>query len=364
MHRHLFLLLCLSALSCKQDRQGTSPRLRTVSEAVYASGSLLPEQEYSVYSSADGFLVRSLVAENDTIRRGQLLFEVSNETRKVQEGILGEIRDELKARTSESAPAFLDLESRILTARTRIRNDSLTFGRYDRLLSENAISRSEWEKAQLQFESSRNELRSMEEQLRNLRSAASVEYTQALNQYEAMRSSNREGQIRSFLDGVVFEVYKQTGERVSPNEPIALVGQSDAWKARLSIDERDFDKIRTGQKLYVSFDAFPGKTYEARISRRYPKLNRAEQSFYADAVFTDSLPGRIYGLNLEANILLREKQEALTIPREFLLPGDSVLVYRKGKPVRTAVKTGIRDLEYVEILQGLTEADSLTLKEK
>jgi hypothetical protein len=62
-------------------------------------------------------------------------------------------------------------------------------------------------------------------------------------------------------------------------------------------------------------------------------------------------------MSIESNIIIAEKKNILVIPREFLKPGNTVKV--KGKDEAVKVTTGAEDLEYVEILSGISVADEL-----
>jgi hypothetical protein len=95
------------------------------------------------------------------------------------------------------------------------------------------------------------------------------------------------------------------------------------------------------------------------VKKIYPKLNKAEQSFRVDAIFDEVPPVDLYGLNIEANILIREAKNILTIPRKYLLAGDSVAIHRDGKDLKVKVETGISDLSFVEIKKGISETDEL-----
>ena len=69
------------------------------------------------------------------------------------------------------------------------------------------------------------------------------------------------------------------------------------------------------------------------------------------------------GTQLQANFIIGEKKNVWVIPTIYLTEGDSVLLTNSHKKV--GVKTGIKTLEWVEILSGITGEDVLDLpKEK
>lgn len=356
------LLMPFLLFSCGKKQETILPQRTEIAEAVYASGMLVPEQEYKIFANTDGILVQSLVIENDSFRKGQPLFRIETNTRKVQEGLLGNIYETARTRAGSESPALQELDIRIQTASSKKTNDSLQFSRLDALLAKDAVAKSEWERAKLQWDASRNEWIGLQTQKENILLQSKMESQQAENQYRTLQAQNKDGLVTGAMDGVIFEIFKKNGERVNINEPIALGGMKDNWIARLTIDERDFSRVKEGQAIFIQLDAFPGKTFRAKISRILPKLNRAEQSFYAEAVFDEPLQKGIYGLNLEANILIDSKSSVLTIPRQALQNGDSLNIKRKGTDTTIHVVTGIRNVDRVEIVEGLLEDDEIILK--
>jgi HlyD family secretion protein len=84
-------------------------------------------------------------------------------------------------------------------------------------------------------------------------------------------------------------------------------------------------------------------------------MNAKTQSFEIEAVF-DEKPNKLYpGLSAEVNIVIAEKTSALLIP-VACLGKDNVVATEDGDVV---VKPGIRNLEYVEILEGLTPTSKI-----
>ena len=63
------------------------------------------------------------------------------------------------------------------------------------------------------------------------------------------------------------------------------------------------------------------------------------------------------GTQLQSNILIGENKHALVIPSSCLLPGDSVMLAVDHR--RIPVSTGIKTLEWVQILGGLDASQSI-----
>ncbi|MBS1562841.1 MAG: efflux RND transporter periplasmic adaptor subunit, partial [Bacteroidetes bacterium] len=124
----------------------------------------------------------------------------------------------------------------------------------------------------------------------------------------------------------------------------------------------DLAKVSPGQEVLVTMDAYPNKIFHAAVTKIYPLLNKQEQSFRVDAVFRDSLPRQLYGLNIEANIVLHQKEKVMVIPRKALLPGDSVLVKENGKIAKVKIRKGAADNEFVQVQSGLHSGSILIIQ--
>ncbi|WP_146755290.1 efflux RND transporter periplasmic adaptor subunit, partial [Shigella flexneri] len=131
--------------------------------------------------------------------------------------------------------------------------------------------------------------------------------------------------------------------------------------ARLLVDEDDLGKVFIGQKVLITMDAYPEKVFPARITRLYPLLNKVEQSFRVDAVLDSQANVDMYGLNIEANIIIAEDKKVSVIPREALLKGDSVLIKKGEETVKVKINKGIEDERWVEVT-GLTEQSTIIIK--
>jgi len=161
--------------------------------------------------------------------------------------------------------------------------------------------------------------------------------------------------VRSQLAGKVYSLFKKEGELAVPQEPLAMLGKNDGFLMEFLIDEVDIAQIQTGQKVLVTLDAYGDKVWEALISKIYPAMNSRTQTFTVEATFIQP-PKVLYpGLTGEANIVVAEKNNVLTIPYEYLVGGNKVLT-ENGDVV---VTTGLQNFQKVEIKRGIDSTTKL-----
>ncbi|HEV2355340.1 MAG TPA: HlyD family efflux transporter periplasmic adaptor subunit, partial [Puia sp.] len=127
--------------------------------------------------------------------------------------------------------------------------------------------------------------------------------------------------------------------------------------AKLEIAEEDIRLVQPGQPVLISLNTDKDHLYHATISKIYPSFDTGQQAFIAEATFSEMPPSLRDGTQLQANIVLSQKQHALVIPSSCLLPGDSVILAPSGE--HHAVTTGIHTLEWIEILGGIDSSTSL-----
>ena len=101
------------------------------------------------------------------------------------------------------------------------------------------------------------------------------------------------------------------------------------------------------------------KVYKAKVSKVYPNMNQNNQSFRVDADFIEDPGLDFIHSSVEANIIINKKDNALVIPMQALRSGSEVQLKSGKKMVK--VKTGLQNLEDVEIESGITEQDEVLM---
>lgn len=353
----LCLLALFSTASCKQDTEGVHPSYKALTEAVYASGNLYPQEKYTLRAETQGILLERRVDDGDSIVKGTVLFVLESEEADARRKAAVAAADLSRSNLAPGSPSLAQLTAQVEAARSRYRQDSLNLGRYQALLEQNATTRMAYDQARLTATVSKTALQAQEAALRSLKRQLVVEEKANLSQLVSAEVSGRHTRLSSIFDGRVYEVYKDPGELVRPGDPLALIGSGHQLYAQLSVDESDYGRIRLGQMALVQTDAYPGQTFRARVSRIHPKLNPADQSFRIDASFDGPQPATGYGLTAEADILIQQKKNVLTIPRNLVVGPDSVWLQREGKRVKARFQKGSENFDLVEVLGGLTKDD-------
>ncbi|WP_435625274.1 efflux RND transporter periplasmic adaptor subunit [Flagellimonas sp.] len=352
---HLICLISILYVGCGEKDQRTYPQKVPLTESVYASATIQPDSLYEAYSSVSGILDYNLAEEGQRVRKDQAIVQIGNlEMELNKQNIQLSLR--LARNNYEGEAAVLrEVQDEIKTALLQLKNDSINYFRQKNLWEQNIGSKIEFDNRQLAYELSQNTLRLLKRKYARTQNELSTQVLQAENDVRAARKISKDFTIASKIEGTVYALYKNPGEIVSTNEPVAAIGHSDRFLIELLVDEVDIVKLDLGQKTWILLDAYGDEVFEAKLSKIYPRKDERSQTFKVEATFT-SPPKKLYpGLSGEANIVIAEKDETLTIKKEYLLDGDKVLT-DEGE---VSVKIGIQSLDKVEILSGIDENTAL-----
>lgn len=348
-----FLFIALfGLLSCSEDRESTKPVYKELVEAVYSSVLIEPKDAYKVNASITGYIDEVLVKEGDVVKAGDVLFVISSKPIQLNEQNAQLNYELLKDTYAGEANVIEEMKLDLKSARLKMQNDSLNFVRFKSLYDKNAVSKFEYDNANLTYEISRNNYSSLKKRIARKEKELKNQINQSRNSLNASALKTADYTIKSNLSGKVFQLFKEKGEYISMQEPLAIIGDEKDFYIKMLIDEVDISKIEIGQKVLVSLEAFKNKVFEAKINKIAPKMDERTQTFEIEAVFTE-FPSILYmGLTGEGNIVINEKKKALVIPREYLVSGNKV----ETENGMVKVITGLSNWSYIEILSGVEES--------
>ncbi len=351
---HLFVAL-LFLVGCVNETEVIVPTKSNISESVYASGVVKSEKQYEVFAQVNGKVKNVFVKEGDFVKKGDPLFQlegVGMELTTANAQITASAND-----YKQNNEKLIDAKNEIALAKKRCANDSVLLVRQQQLWSQDIGSKVELEQKELSFENSKVNFKKAEVMYKDLMRQLKLASDQSKNNLKMAQSSENNLTIRSEVDGYVYKINVRRGEFATSQKPLAIVGQKN-FIIELNVDEFDIVKIKKNQKVIVRMDSYKKQVFEAQISFIYPSMNEQTRSFKVEAVFTKE-PSVLYlNLTLEANIVIREKKSALTIPTRYLVNESSVLL-ENGSVKK--VEIGLRDYSSAEILSGIDETTKIIL---
>ncbi|MBE8955329.1 MAG: efflux RND transporter periplasmic adaptor subunit [Quinella sp. 2Q5] len=301
---------------------------------------LYSEEMADAVALIDGRVEQIYVSKNSDVRRGQVIFTLVN--------------DDIPIKIEQA-------ESSIARAEAQLANARNNFARYTRLRDRNATSAEKFDEAQANFRASEAALRE----------------AQAVKEQLLVQSARQD--VIAPIDGEVLILYRQQGAYVQAGTPIALVGNFERLFFSMPVDDRHAQRLTVGTEARLSFtnSQILRKAYDTeyaagnrgdeeifsvRVREIMPALNEPatlrkvvwevdnrvgllEQQAYSGAVLKSTRPRNCLAVPLAA--MTDSKRNA------------AFVVTAQGTIERRLITTGADDGDYIEVLSGLKEGETV-----
>ena len=347
-------------------------RRLTIQSTVSTNGKVEPV-EWAAARAETGGVVQSVeVQRGQRVEGGQVLVRL--DISSAQSDLAAALAREQEARAEVAtlgqggkAATVAHLNDAIRSAQTALEVAQREYEAFQRLQAQQAATR-------LQVQEARDALDRAKLQLSSLQHQRSTQVTVAdrvvaeakLRDAQAAVALAQHrvawGEVRSPMAGTVYQFDLKVGAYMQPGELIALVGKLDRVKVIVYVDEPDLGRVGVGMPVRITWDARPGQEWWGRVDR-LPTQVVAQGTRTVGEVTTivenpnhDLLPG----VTVNATVVSAVVKDALAIPKAALrtLRGASGVYLLSGKTVAwKPVKTGVSDVNNVQILSGLRQGD-------
>jgi len=290
--------------------------------------SALPNQDVRVSSLVPGRVAQMMVAEGDHLREGQVLAKIDDRP----------FRDQV-----QQAQAAVD------QAKANLENSRLNLQRNEKLLERGIAARKDVEDARTQ---------------------ASVNKA-LLSQAEAALSLARlnfaRTEVRSPLGGMVVKRLLSAGEQVDGTaaQPVFEVANTSEVELFGNVPALYLDKIRVGQALRISSDAFPGRVFQSHIVAISPAVDPSTNVGLVRIRIANGAGLLRLGMFLNAQVPLETHRNALVAALQAVYrdPDGNPEIYRvEGEKAEAVpVKLGLETKDRVELLSGAQEGETIIL---
>ena len=193
------------------------------------------------------------------------------------------------------------------------------------------------------------------------------------NQYENLDDYT----ITSPIKGTIVDKNYNAGETTEANQVLCTIYDLSYLTMTLSVDELDIASIEVGQSVSIAADAVEDTTYTGTVTKvSVAGTSSGSATTYPVTIRIDETDGLLPGMSVDATIELASAEDVLAIPSAALNRGDTVLVTAdspsaaNGTLVESTaedgedyysveVTTGVSGDDYIEIVSGLQEGDTV-----
>ena len=180
--------------------------------------------------------------------------------------------------------------------------------------------------------------------------------------------------ITAPISGTIIEKDAKVGDAVKTGDTLCIVYDLSYLEMSINVDELQISSISVGQQVQITADAVPDKTYVGTVTRVSMKgKSDGGTTTYPVTIRIDDTDGLRPGMNANAEIVVAEANNALVVPNAAVVRGSYVLVTKDSPSaanadtameapegfVYVAVKTGVSDDDYTQIVSGIQEGDTI-----
>jgi len=374
----LLVAAILVVVNLRRERGGRTAveietvRTRNIKSVVTASGSIKAKRMVQVSASQMGTVVEVAVREGDEVRAGDTLLQIDPVPH----------RQAVERLLAAAASARADVElARATLRQAELEETRLRDLHANDLASPQDLLRAETERevAAARLEAARGLLRQQEAALGN------AEHDLGLTT------------IRAPMSGVVVELNVEKGETAivgtmnNPGTVLLTIADLSELEAEVEVDETDVVEIRLGMPAFVAIDSYPNERFQGSVTEIGNSAIRSLQAsesvdFKVVVTLTDPVPGAKPGLSATADIVVAERENALSVPMQSLTirrvggendknkdevldddptvrrreeEKEGVFVVRSGRARFVPAETGIAGDRFFEVLSGLDEGDTV-----
>jgi len=150
------------------------------------------------------------------------------------------------------------------------------------------------------------------------------------------------------------------GQYLNPGDPVATLTALDTLFVNFTVPQQEFAKLHVGGPVEVVSDAFPGRTFAAKVNAIEPQVAGDTRNVSVQATMAN--PGQVLrpGMYITARLVLPPQTDVLLVPTTAIqtsASGDSLIVVRNNKATPVPVQTGRRIGDRVVIASGLRPGD-------
>lgn len=345
---------------------------RTVTEIIPANGKIKPVLEVKISPDVSGEIVELNFKEGDRIKKGDLII-------KIKQDLYLTMRDRAEATLNSTRAQLTQLLA-------QYRQIEQNYERNKALFEKRAISEAEYENALSQYEVAKEQIKQSEF---NVKSA-----TAALNE---AKENLVKTVIYAPMDGIISKLSVERGERVVGTSQMAgtemlRIANFDEMEVLVDVNENDIIRVEPSDTAIIEVDAYPGRKFKGivtQIANSAKNIGSALEQvtnfevrvFILSDSYRDLLKEGVNpfrpGMSATVSIQTDRKENVLTIPLQSIttrtdLLSDSVrfslsinesveqvFVVKNDTIEVRRIKTGIQDLNNIEVTEGLAEKEKV-----
>ncbi len=384
---------------------------RTIVETVTASGNIYPEVEVKISPDISGEITELNVQEGDSVKKGDVLARIFADIYALQ-------RDEAASQVGQTQASVENSKAALEATKATLDQAKQAYDRNKMLFDQKVISQAEFEQFETNYRSAQANYNAALQSIRGLQANVVAAQTGLTRANKDLGRTT----LVAPMDGVISSLKVKKGERVAGNSfnvgtEMMTVADMSVMEVRVDVGENDIVKVNIGDSADIELDAYNNRKFKGVVTQIASSTNataaaaatndvtnyevriRLDRDSYKDLI-DPSRPKKFPfrpGMNANADIKTRRKDNVLAAPitavnarvkgsdkslsdkkQESAMGNEEenqsnvvtmsdeleevVFVLQKDGTVKKAVvKSGIQDINYIEILSGLSGGEEVVI---
>lgn len=335
-----------------------------IRETITASGEIQAHVKVNVGTSFLGEIKHLHVVDGQEVKEGDPLVTLDNE----------KLRQSLKSAQAVTDAARKEAEKMAASSQRTAEQ----FIRMEKLFRQGLISDEEFRQSRL----------AMDNALTGKRAAEAM-VSKGIADTASMKDTFNKTLLRAPIAGRVTGLKAEKGEIAIPGQSnlagatLMVISDMKELIAEINVNESEVVRINLGQSAQVSVESLPGRVFPGKvieIATAAEKIGQDSNMYRVKVALemrAPEVPRLRPGMSARAVILTNEVQGAIRVPLQCILERDGdlqeaqkkgllapesksiVLVAENSKAHERVVKTGIANIQHIEIKEGLAEGEKV-----
>jgi HlyD family secretion protein len=394
---------------------------RNITEVVNASGKVYPEVEVKVSPDISGEITELTVQEGDTVKRGQILARIYADAYNIQRSQAASGVAQSQAQVGVQQAQVNNSQAALGALQAQQEQAERTYNMQKQLYNDKVISAAEFNVSDANYKTAKANYNAAAQSINGVKASVQSARANVQTAQASLQKANTDlgrTSIVAPMDGVVSLLNVKKGEKVAGNSfnvgtEMLRIADMDKIEIRVDVGENDVPKVKLGDSAIVSVDAYSERKFKGLVTQiassnngasnqlasatsdvtQYKVYIRIIKESYADLLGKGSFPFRP-GMSANADIQTNTHANVISVPINAVTTRDKndststkadkskekaddeesvvassnndddieVVVFvkdKENKVKKVSVKTGIQDINNIEIISGLKEGEEV-----
>jgi HlyD family secretion protein len=349
-----------------------------LSATITSNGKVEPISATVARAEFPTFVDKVMATEGQAVRRGQVILtldaaDVRSQLAQARADLLSVQNDLRNARAGGPPDQVAQLNGDLQAAQVQVKNLESNEQALESLVAKQAATQDELAQTQASLAKARGNLQALQAKRQDLVQRASaivqgadLRVSQAQELARSLEDKVRSATVTASTDGTLYSLPVSAGDYVKVGDTLAEMADLRHVRVRAFVDEPDLGSLEPNQKVSVTWDAKPGRTWTGR-TEEVPKQVVARGMRSVGELLCSIDNDRLELLpntNVQVLIMVRERHLALVVPRAAVREDNGqryVFVFADDKVHRRDISVGVASASKYEVVSGLTGDDRVSL---